>query len=431
MLGNVDLSDEQTFRLHVAVIQPTPFCNIDCKYCYLPERAMFQKMSPHILERTFRFIFNAPKRLRKSIAVAWHAGEPLTLPISFYENALELEHRFAPPGVVVDNWFQTNGTLLSQDWCDFIKRMNIKIGLSLDGPQYLHDLNRIDRAGKGTFSRVIQAANLLRENEIPFDIFSVITEASLDYPEEIWRFCRELGATAIAFSLEEAKGNHFISSLQSDRTIPKVRSFMGTLLDLRDKEDPAVYIRELDCFIDGIPSWTTDFRMQENVPFCYVSILWNGNVSTFSPELSGIKDIRYGDFIFGNVDTDTLDSILENPKFRKVYAEITAGVQRCKSSCDYYCMCGGGAPSHKITEHGVFDVAETFACRQRVKTIGDVVLSTLENRVGISRASDRQVRERVSALAAVLNQRPQEGCNEKYKRSRALDEAESLVHPVR
>jgi uncharacterized protein len=103
MLGTVDLHDPQSWKVHMAVIQPTPFCNIDCKYCYLPGRNALQRMTTETVEQAFRFLFREPQRLAAKLVVAWHAGEPLTMPLPFYEFAFDIQQRLAPGLVHIEN----------------------------------------------------------------------------------------------------------------------------------------------------------------------------------------------------------------------------------------------------------------------------------------------------------------------------------------
>jgi uncharacterized protein len=420
VLGSVDLHDERTFRVHLAVIQPTPFCNINCSYCYLPDRSVTHRMSDLTCERTIRLLLSNRNRLAGHLAIAWHAGEPLTVPIDFYARAFELERELLPDGIQLDNWFQTNGTLLTQSWCDLIKSWDVRIGLSLDGPKAVHDAKRLDRAGRGTFDKVIRAVELLNDNRISFDTIAVLSESSLDYPDEIWRFYKGLGVRALSFSIEERKGVALTGLPQSQQALQRVARFFARLLELRDAEDPSIYIRELDYFLDGLPHWNSEFRSEENVPLCILGVSWDGNVTTFSPELIGLKDLRYGNFILGNVATESLEDILRNPKFRRLYSEIQTGVQRCKATCEYYSACGGGAPASKLGEHGAFDTTETRACVHRIKTIGSVVFQHLERQLAISLPEGASVRDRIANLAAALASAPP-GSVSRSKRRRALE----------
>jgi uncharacterized protein len=148
------MPDRMQTKTRLIIIQATPFCNVNCRYCYLPHRSSTKRIDDRTLKRTFEFLFAEP-RLSDPVSIVWHAGEPLVPPISFYENAFRIAERCNTQGVRIVHSFQTNGTLINQDWCDFIKRHDVKIGVSLDGPQHIHDTQRIDRAGRGTFDRTM------------------------------------------------------------------------------------------------------------------------------------------------------------------------------------------------------------------------------------------------------------------------------------
>lgn len=355
-------------------------------------------MSPEVLEKTWRFLFQQPDRLAQPLVIAWHAGEPLTVPLSFYESAFALLERIAPPGFQVEYWFQTNATLIRQEWCDFFRRWNVRVGVSVDGPKWIHDANRVDRHGKPTHDRVLRGIQCLQSQNIQFSTITVLTETALDYPDDIWSFFRDLGVTSLAFNLEDIEGENRSSSLSAQTAPARVEAFFRRLLELRDHENPSVQIREVDCFIDGIAESRQEFRRVENVAPCVINVAWNGEVSTFSPELMGMKHQRYGDFVFGNVATATLDHLLADAEFLTVANDIEAGVAQCREACDYFCLCGGGTPSTKLFENGTFNSAETLACKLRVKSIGNVVLDFLEQKHSVLREPGSSIPARVDRL---------------------------------
>src|SRR4051794_15976841 len=119
--------------LELLVLQPTPFCNINCSYCYLPDRQSTKRMSPATLEQTFAWVF-ASGLVQAPFTLLWHAGEPLVMPIAFYEEASRLLERHNTQNITVHQSLQTNATLLDADWCDFIRRHDIHVGVSVDGP---------------------------------------------------------------------------------------------------------------------------------------------------------------------------------------------------------------------------------------------------------------------------------------------------------
>jgi uncharacterized protein len=378
-METVDLHDPQSWKVHLAVIQPTPFCNINCRYCYLPHTDTADRMSMATAEKVFRFLFDVPHRLAEQLVIAWHAGEPLTVPLHFYESALELQKRLAPASINIENSLQTNAMLLNQRWCEFISRHDLKVGVSIDGPAILHDANRVDRSGRGTFSRVMRGIDLLRANEIEFSTIAVLSESSLDHAEEIWRFFRGLGTRNIAFNCEDVEGRNRASSLSTKTAFERVQVFFSRLLELRAAEDPSIAIRELDYFIGRMPHSRKEFRRIDNVPLAILNVAWNGDVSTFSPELLGMRHPFYGDFVFGNVAVANLESIIANPRFLAVYQDISAGIDQCKAVCNYFRVCGGGQPSSKLSERGTFAASETLACQLNIQAIAAAVWRFLGN----------------------------------------------------
>jgi uncharacterized protein len=115
-------------KIDTIAIQPTPFCNLDCSYCYLPNRLNTKRMELEILTHIFKLVL--PSRfVSDEITVMWHAGEPLIPPVSFYQEAFALQQKWNTKGVRIVNSFQTNATLVTQSWCDFFKAYNIRVGV--------------------------------------------------------------------------------------------------------------------------------------------------------------------------------------------------------------------------------------------------------------------------------------------------------------
>jgi uncharacterized protein len=367
--------------LELLVLQPTPFCNIDCSYCYLPDRQSTKRMSGATLERAFEWVF-ASGLVRQPFTLLWHAGEPLVVPVSFYEDALRLLEKHNAAGVAVHHSFQTNATLLDADWCDFVCRHGIHVGVSVDGPDFLHDCHRRTRQGKGTLDRVLRGIHLLHERGIPFDIITVLTAESLNYPDELFDFYQEHGIGRVGFNVEEIEGPHKTSSLLGVQVRERFRHFYSRFLDLAAAADPPLVVREFENAAGAIRGcrFGPGSRTQENKPWAIVNVDCDGNFSTYSPELLGISSLRYGDFALGNVATDGLEEVSATERFRLLEADISRGVDRCRESCAYYPFCGGGPPANKYFENGTFASTETLSCRLHKQVCVDVSLARLESR---------------------------------------------------
>ncbi len=145
-----------TPQVDVVVVQPTPFCNINCSYCYLPSRndrtVIAQSTVANLFSKVFGSGWAAPQ-----ITVIWHAGEPLAVPVAFYREAFaSIERLRLADHVCVGHSFQTNGMLISPAWCEFFAEWSVDVGVSVDGPRHLHDRVRVTRdRAKGTFDKTM------------------------------------------------------------------------------------------------------------------------------------------------------------------------------------------------------------------------------------------------------------------------------------
>lgn len=379
-------------QVRFLVIQPSPFCNIDCDYCYLPDRRSRGRMAVPVLTRTIRQIF-ASELVGEKLSIIWHAGEPLALPISFYEESFRAIAKIPGPAKRIDHSMQSNGMLVNDSWCSFIREHDIRIGLSIDGPAFIHDSHRKTRGGKGTHSRVMRGAELLRRNGIDFHAIAVITEQSLDYPDEIFNFFLENAIRRIGFNIEELEAENTTSTLSSEGAERRVVGFLRRLYQLQKSSGGAIKIREFDRAYQAIAQSETAngscaAELNDQVtPFAIISVAYDGGFSTFSPELLGMSSLTYGDFRFGNIMRDDVTGVVETSKFKRVLEDVRAGVRLCSETCEYFSFCGGGAPSNKYYENGTFASSETMFCRCIVKTPIDIVLEDLEKDLGINESA--------------------------------------------
>ncbi len=364
--------------LELLVVQATPFCNLDCAYCYLPDRSSKSRMSEMTLERLFESVFSG-QFVSDRLTVLWHAGEPLVAGVGYYRMAFAIVERLNRSNVRVTHSIQTNGTLLNQDWIDFFRLHNVRIGVSLDGPPHLHDRYRRNRAGDGTCKQVLRSVRMLRTNDYPFHVITVLTRESLSAARDLFGFYVENGICDVAFNIEEIEGVHSRSSLQDEDLDEAVRGFFREFLGLLERYPGKLTVREFASVFGMITDpRAADYGNPQTEPMRIVTVGVNGELSTFSPELLGSRSERYQDFVFGNVHEGGLAGIMAEPNFAEVCADIRGGVEKCRQSCEYFELCLGGAPANKFFENGGFDTAETLYCRLGKKALIDVALERLE-----------------------------------------------------
>lgn len=370
-------------RIELLVVQPTPFCNIDCRYCYLPDRANKSVVAEATLRNLFGQVFGSGWA-KEGLSVVWHAGEPMVLPIDFYRRAFALIDSLKPPGLMVTHSFQTNGTLIDDAWCDFIAEAQVSIGVSIDGPRRLHDRNRVTRSGRGTFDKAVAGVRRLRQHGVPFHVISVLTKDSLAAPEELFEFYLAEGINHVCFNVEESEGGHRSESFAEAGIEDAYYAFLSEFWRLSALHPGRLhFIREIDDAQRNIfRPRDTGFHNQLATPFAIVSMDWTGNIATFSPELLGLKNPAYDDFVLGNINRDRLVDLAERPLLARMAAEIDAGIALCRERCEYFSVCGGGEPVNKLFENGSFATAETVYCRMTKMRATDLVLDRLERMSG-------------------------------------------------
>ncbi|BAQ66843.1 cyclophane-forming radical SAM/SPASM peptide maturase GrrM/OscB [Geminocystis sp. NIES-3709] len=372
--------------ISLIIIQPNSFCNLDCDYCYLPDRHLQNKLSLDLIDPIFKSIFTSPF-LGCDFGVCWHAGEPLTMPVSFYKSAFQLieeaNTKYNKSEYSFYHSYQTNGTLINQGWCDLWQEYPVHVGVSIDGPAFLHDVHRKNRKGGNSHDLTMRGIRYLQKNNIPYNTISVITEESLNYPDEMFNFFAENEIYDLAFNMEETEGVNELTSLNGIEIEHKYSQFIKRFWQLVTESKLPFIVREFEILISLIYSGNRLTNTDMNKPFVIVNFDYQGNFSTFDPELLSVKTDKYGDFIFGNVLKDSLESICETEKFKTIYKDINDGVKLCSDNCSYFGICGGGAGSNKYWENGTFASMETQACRYRIKILTDVLVSTIENSLGL------------------------------------------------
>jgi uncharacterized protein len=188
---------------HVMMKPRGAICNLDCQYCYFLAKEMLYpgsrfRMADELLEEYTRQ-YIAAQRVPE-VTFAWQGGEPTLMGLDFFKRAVELQQKYRRPGMKVYNAFQTNGVLLNEDWCRFFKQHDFLIGVSIDGPQPLHDAYRVDKGGNPTFRKVMAGLALLKQHRVEFNILTTVHAANADHPLEVYHFLRdEAGAQFMQF----------------------------------------------------------------------------------------------------------------------------------------------------------------------------------------------------------------------------------------
>jgi uncharacterized protein len=349
------------------VMQPTTLCNLDCTYCYLPQRRERLAMPPAVAKAVARALA-ASDRVRGPVEIVWHGGEPTAAGLPAMRRLVD-----AFAGLDVVHIIQTNATLINQAWIDFIHEHDIKIGVSIDGP-IAANAARIDLAGKESWTRTMRGIERLRAADIEYSAIAVVRDPDPGSATEFYEFFAALGCVSLGINIEETEGaNTTGRPLHLERT---VRFWEAVTAAWRN--NPVLEVRELERVADYLrfrPE-PEDIARQDPIP----TVAWNGEVTVLSPELAGYSDTRLGSFASGNILARGLDEILDRAARAPWVREFAAGIKECARTCEYFAFCGGGQASNRFFEHGRLDGTRTDYCTGAKITLMEGVLAHARHR---------------------------------------------------
>lgn len=366
------------------VMQPTTGCNLNCGYCYLPERKTPLAMSPRVAEAVARSV----EDLLHPVQVLWHGGEPLSCGVERFVALLEPFDGLRAAGKVTHT-LQTNGTLITEEWCEVFHEKGIGVGLSIDG-QREHNRKRVNWAGKQVYDAILRGSEMLRRHGIRFGVIAVVTDTNIDDPEGFYEFFAQLGCAGLNINVEEREGLNAAAIGLADE---RVRRFWRGVFKAWIRQ-PSLRVRE----IDNVLGWmhavcegqNEHDHEQPTTHDLWPTVAWNGDVVVVSPELIASAPRVRQQFVVGNVLGRSLRAIVEAAGNAVYVAEFFSGLRSCRDTCGYFSYCGGGQGSNKFFELGRFDGTETAFCRHTRQAVVDAVLMELKERKGETDGTRRQ-----------------------------------------
>lgn len=343
--------------------KPTGFrCNIACDYCFYLEKESGtlkstqnqRHMDDATLEAYVRNYINANPA--QEIEFAWQGGEPTLAGMDFYEKALRLQAKYAR-GKTISNAMQTNGLLIDDDWARFLASNNFLVGISIDGPQHLHDTHRRGRNGKGVHARVIKALGHLKQHRVEYNILSVVNATTAQHPVEIYRYlAHELEAQFIQFipAVEQRTKSASRGELAHPQTLdPNVETtpwsvsgedygrFMIGVFDEWVRRDVGrVYVQLFD---NALAAWSGEMpSLCIMRPTCGSVLVIEQNGDVYSCD-----HYVYETHKLGNVRRDNLTGLVDG-KQQRAFGMAKADLPKACVQCEWRFTCHGGCPKHRI-----------------------------------------------------------------------------------
>jgi uncharacterized protein len=344
-------------------------CNLDCKYCFfLSKETLYPGSRFHMADETLELYI---KQLIESqqvpdVNIAWQGGEPTLMGLDFFRRSVAYVEKHKKPGQQVLHSMQTNGTKLGDEWCAFFKEHNFLIGLSVDGPQAMHDTYRVDKGGRGSFDQVMRGWEHLRKHDVDFNILCTVHAANADHPLEVYHFFRdELGAEFIQFIPIVERATETTLPLAnagwSERGSGErpLYTQSGSLITTRSVK-PEQYGRFL---VDVFEEW-----VRRDVAKVYVqmfdvtlgSYVGQHNLCVFAPTCGNALALEHNgdlyscdhfvepDYLLGNIHETHMIELVASDKQRKFGQDKLDTLPQYCRECEVRFACHGGCPRNRF-----------------------------------------------------------------------------------
>lgn len=340
-------------------------CNLACEYCYYLEKAKLYNnnprhvMSEELLEKFIQEYINS--QTMPQVLFTWHGGETLMRPLAFYKKAVELQKKHAN-GRTIDNCIQTNGTLLTDEWCEFFKENNFLVGVSIDGPQEFHDEYRRNRQGVPSFQKVMKGISLLKKHGVEWNAMAVVNDFNADYPLDFYHFFKEIDCHYIQFApiverIYEHDNEKSLSSL-SDKdkgtladfsiTPEQWGKFLCTIFDEWVKNDVGNFYVQL--FDSTLANW-----IGEQPGVCTMAkSCGHAGVMEFNGDVYSCDHFVFPEYKLGNIYNQTLVEMMYGERQQEFGAMKHNSLPGQCRECQYLFACNGECPKNRfaVTEDG-------------------------------------------------------------------------------
>ena len=348
-------------------------CNLACNYCYYLEKSNLYKhqpkrqMSEELLERFVKDYIEA--QTMNEVVFTWHGGEPTLRPLSFYQKAVELQKKYAR-GRIIHNSLQTNGTLLTDEWCRFLKENNWLVGISIDGPEELHDRYRRDSQGKPSWKRVMEGIRLLQHYGVEWNAMAVVNRYNADHPQAFYRFFKSIGCQYIQFTpivernVQHADGRHLASINDADDapvtdfsvTPEQWGNFLCGLFDEWVKQDIGkVFVQIFDSMLAnwvGVAPGTC----------IYAKECGHAGVMEFNGDVYSCDHFVFPQYKLGNINERTLIEMLYGEKQRRFSQLKYNKLPRQCKECRWAFACHGECPKNRFVNDRYGNPGLNYLC---------------------------------------------------------------------
>ena len=359
--------------LYVMLKPAGAHCNLACKYCYYLEKnklyptAQRHLMSDEMLEQFTREYIEA--QTMNQVLFTWHGGEPLLRSLDFYRKALSLQQKYAG-GRRIDNVIQTNGTLLTDEWCEFFAQNHWLVGISIDGPQPDHDHYRLTAAGKPSWKKVMQGIKLLKKHGVEWNAMAVVNAYNANHPLEFYRFFKENGCQFLQFTpiverlTRHEDGRTLASLADKDEIFLSEASvapeqwgyFLCAIFDEWVRKDVGkIFVEIFDC---TLANW-----MGISPGICaYSKECGHAGVMEHNGDVYSCDHFVYPEYKLGNIRDHSLIDMLYGEQQQEFSRLKHSSLPRQCKECDMEFACHGECPKNRFMKDKYGDSGLNYLC---------------------------------------------------------------------
>lgn len=359
--------------LYVMLKPAGAHCNLACKYCYYLEKnklyptAQRHLMSDEMLEQFTREYIEA--QTMNQVLFTWHGGEPLLRSIDFYRKALSLQQKYAG-GRRIDNVIQTNGTLLTDEWCEFFAQNHWLVGISIDGPQPYHDHYRLTAAGKPSWQKVMQGIKLLKKHGVEWNAMAVVNAYNVNHPLEFYRFFKENGCQFLQFTPIVERQTRYedgrtLASLADKNEIPLSEAsvtpeqwgyFLCAIFDEWVRKDVGkIFVEIFDC---TLANW-----MGVSPGICaYSKECGHAGVMEHNGDVYSCDHFVFPEYKLGNIRDHSLIDMLYGEQQQEFSRLKHSSLPRQCKECDMEFACHGECPKNRFMKDKYGDSGLNYLC---------------------------------------------------------------------
>lgn len=358
-------------------------CNLHCKYCYYLEKQFLydeqgrRTMSDTLLERFVEQYINA--QTMPQVMFTWHGGEPLMRPLSFYKKAMEYQKKYAN-GRRIDNVIQTNGTLLTDEWCEFLAQNHWLVGISIDGPQDFHDEYRRTQTNKPSWLKVMNGIKLLNKHGVEWNAMAVVNDFNADYPLEFYNFFKQIGCQYLQLSpivertVHHADGRHLADINDAEDapladfsvTPAQWGDFLIAVFDEWVKKDVGkIYVETFDCIL---ANWCG-----KDPGICiYGRECGHAGVMEYNGDVYSCDHFVFPEYKLGNIQDHTLIEMLYGEKQNDFSRLKHASLPRQCRECKFEFACHGECPKNRFVRDRYGEPGLNYLCEGYHKFLNHV-----------------------------------------------------------